>query len=133
MKYKLWRAANILMLLMFIFSVVVQYNDPDPVIWMVTYGLAASVCLQELFRPGGGWVLPGALGALTLVWGLALLGKVYGKVRFHALFEQFEMKGDLGVEIAREAGGLLIVAAWMLAIVIWRLRAQRQPEAPKPR
>jgi hypothetical protein len=82
MKTKIWRAANLLMLLMFLFSVVVQYNDPDPFLWMTIYALAE-------------------------------------------LFAEFEMKGDLAVEVAREAGGLLIVAVWMQAIVIKRLLDRR--------
>ena len=43
-----WKVADVLFLLMFAFSVVVQVNDPDPLAWMVIYGAAALACLLSL-------------------------------------------------------------------------------------
>ena len=130
MKAKIWKGLNLLMLLMFVFSVVVQYNDPDPWIWMAIYALAALACLQELLWKDNPLVVPAAVGAIALVWAISLLPRVLGKVRVSELFAQFEMKGDLMVEVAREAGGLLIIAVWMQAILIRRLLQQRSASAP---
>ena len=127
MKNKLWRAANWLMLLMFVFSVVVQYNDPDPVKWIAIYGLAAIACFLEI-RGRGSLGLPGVLGAVTLVWGVVLLRGVIGRVRIGDLFEEWEMQ-NMAVEVAREAGGLLIVAVWMQVIAIRHLLLRRR-QAP---
>ena len=126
MKTRIWKGLNLLMLLMFVFSVVVQYNDPDPWLWMAIYALAALACLQELLWNDNHLVVPAAVGAIALVWAISLLPRVIGKVRVSELFAQFEMKGDLMVEVAREAGGLLIVAVWMQAIVIRRILQQRR-------
>ena len=126
MKTRIWKGLNLLMLLMFVFSVVVQYNDPDPWLWMAIYALAALACLQELLWNDNHLVVPAAVGAIALVWAISLLPRVIGKVRIRELFAQFEMKGDLMVEVAREAGGLLIVAVWMQAIVIRRILQQRR-------
>jgi hypothetical protein len=38
------------LVLMFVFSAVVQVNDPDPVAWMGIYGTAATVCGLEIQR-----------------------------------------------------------------------------------
>ncbi|MEX2283748.1 MAG: transmembrane 220 family protein [Gemmatimonadota bacterium] len=125
MKTKIWRAANLLMLLLFLFSVVVQYNDPDPLLWVAIYALAALACLQELVWRDQPLILPAVVGAITLIWAISLLPGVVGKVRIADLFAEFEMKGDLAIEVAREAGGLLIVAVWMQAIVIKRMLDRR--------
>jgi hypothetical protein len=125
MKTKIWKGLNLLMLLLFVFSVVVQYNDPDPLIWMAIYALAALACLQELLWADNPLLVPAAVGAIALIWAIGLLPGVIGKVRISELFAEFEMKGDLMVEVAREAGGLLIIAVWMQAIVIRRLMQQR--------
>jgi hypothetical protein len=120
------KSLNYMMLAMFLFSVAVQYNDPDPLLWMTVYGLAALACLVWLRRPAH-WLLPGALGLATLVWAGTLAPRVLGRVAFGELFEAWEMK-DLRVEEARELGGLLIVAGWMsvlaCAALSKRLRAR---------
>ena len=50
MKSRIWTAANVAMLAMFVFSVAVQYNDPDPLPWMAIYAAAAVVCGFEIRR-----------------------------------------------------------------------------------
>ncbi len=46
-----FKVANWLMIAAFLFSVAVQYNDPDPIRWMLVYGLAALACILKLRRP----------------------------------------------------------------------------------
>jgi Transmembrane family 220, helix len=97
----------------FVFSVAVQYNDPDPLPWMGIYGAAAVASAWAALRPRGyPWPFPAAVGTVALVWSFFLLPQVVGKVRLAELFASWEMKSPR-VEVAREAGGLLIVAAWM--------------------
>ena len=119
----LWKVLNGLMTAAFLFSVAVQYNDPDPVRWMAIYGAATVVCVLAIMGRGR-WMLPAAIGLIALIWALTLAPQVIGKVRFGELFEAFEMK-DERVEVAREMGGLLIVAFWMAvsAIAFWRQHA----------
>lgn len=129
MKTKIWKGLNLLILLMFLFSIAVQYNDPDPWLWMAIYALAGLACLQELLWKDNPLLVPAVVGAIALVWAIGLLPGVLGKVRISELFAEFEMKGDLMIEVAREAGGLLIIAVWMQAIVIRRLLQQRRAAA----
>src|SRR5262249_18043407 len=97
------------------FSVIVQYNDPDPVRWMLIYGLAVLACVLAVVGRLN-WVFPAAIGIVALVWAMALAPNVIGKVAVGELFEALEMK-DERVEVGREFGGLLIVAFWMAALV----------------
>jgi hypothetical protein len=115
MKRALWIALNILFALMFLFSVIVQYNDPDPLLWMCIYGAAALACVLALRRTRS-WLLPAAVALLALVWAATLAPHV-GGVRPADMFAEFEMQ-DEAIELAREMFGLLIVAGWMLVLVI---------------
>ena len=47
MRTTLWKATNALALAAFLFSVAVQFNDPDPLRWVAVYGAAAIVCLLQ--------------------------------------------------------------------------------------
>ena len=121
----LWTAANVIMLLAFLFSVAVQYNDPDPLRWMAVYGAAAAVCCAELVRRTRlGYPLAVALVALG--WAATIAPRVLGVVRFADMFAEFEMK-NAGVEESREMYGLLIVAVWMgLVALATGLRSARR-------
>lgn len=113
---KLFKLLNYLFLALFVASVIVQYNDPDPWVWMAIYGLAAVACLVAIKQPAQ-WRLSVVLLLGTLLWAATIAPRVLGRVAFGELFEAWEMK-DLRVEEAREFGGLLIVAAWMLVLFL---------------
>ena len=115
---------NYLMTICFLFSAVVQYNDPDPVRWILIYSLAAVACALAILGRSH-WVFPCVVGITALVWAMTLAPNVIGKVAFGELFEAFEMKNER-VEVAREFGGLLIVASWMIALVIQSLRRKKR-------
>lgn len=40
-----------LLTLTFVVFAVVQYNDPDPVVWMICYSIYALICFSALVRP----------------------------------------------------------------------------------
>jgi hypothetical protein len=120
---------NYVMAACFLFSVIVQYNDPDPIVWMLIYSLAAVACVLAIAGRLN-WMFPAAVGIAALAWALTLAPNVIGKVAFSELFEAFEMK-DERVEVAREFGGLLIVAFWM-TVLIWRRRSMAQVGKRKP-
>ena len=111
-----FKVVNWAMLAAFIFSVVVQYNDPDPVRWMLIYGLAALACILEL-RGRLKLYLPAAVGAIAFGWAVSLAPHVIGKTTFGEMFQSFEMINTV-VEEAREMGGLLIAAGWMAVLVV---------------
>jgi hypothetical protein len=111
-----WTALNVLLALMFAFSVAVQYNDPDPIRWMAIYGAALVVSVLEIRRRTPRW-LPVLVAIVALVWAATIAPRVIGHVRFLDMFASFEMKNE-GIEESREMYGLLIVAAWMAVVLL---------------
>jgi transmembrane protein TMEM220 len=127
----LWTIANAVMVLAFVFSVIVQVNDPDPLSWMAVYGAAALLCgleLRRLVRP----LFPALLAALALAWAATIAPRVVGQVPFADMFAEFEMR-NAGVEESREMYGLLIVAGWMAAVAVAALVRQRGGRSVSPR
>jgi hypothetical protein len=119
---RLWRMADIGMLVAFAFSVVVQLPDPDPWAWMAIYGLAAVACALVLKRRGH-WIVPALVAGWALIWAAAIAPRVIGVVPFGDMFGAFEM-ADTGIEESREMYGLLLVAAWMVVLAL-----RRRPES----
>ena len=123
---KAWSFTNGLMCALFVFSAAVQYNDPDPWVWMPVYLAAAGACVVEIRRRTR-WYIPVALVALTVLWAGTIAPRVLGKVGFLEMFSAWEMK-NIGIEEEREMYGLLIVAVWMGAIAAAAWRRSRSPQ-----
>ena len=122
-----WKLANGIMLLMFLFSAAVQFNDPDPLTWMAIYGAAAVMCGLEIRRRAPAWA-PLTVALIALFWA----GSIYYRVNavpIGSLFAEWEMR-DLRVEEAREMYGLTIVAIWMIVIVTVRWARAKVPLRP---
>jgi hypothetical protein len=120
-----WKAADVVLLLMFAFSVVVQVNDPDPLPWMAIYGAAAVACLLSLIGRLPWWFAVGT-GIVALAWAAIIAPRVIGEVPFLDMFAEFEMK-DIGVEESREMYGLLLIGGWMAVLghrTFWSGRAR---------
>jgi Transmembrane family 220, helix len=114
MKGHVWTLTNGIMLLMFVFSAAVQFNDPDPVAWIAVYGFAATVCALEIRRRAPIWA-PIILSIIALVWAASIFSRAHD-VPIVSLFAEWEMR-DLRIEEAREMYGLTLVGIWMLVIV----------------
>ena len=109
-----WKIADTLFLLMFVFSVVVQVNDPDPLPWMAIYGAAALACLLSLLGKLPWW-LAVITGLIALAWAATIAPRVVGQVPFMDMFAEFEMR-DIAVEESREMYGLLLIGGWMAVL-----------------
>ncbi len=105
-----WRWLDRLMGGLFFLSAVVQYNDPDPLRWMVMYGSAAVVCWAPDrigLRAMAAWVV----SAVAMFWALQLAPQALGLGQLSDLTAS--MTADRPeVEAARECLGLAIVALW---------------------
>ena len=122
MRARLWTLANVIMLLMFLFSAAVQFNDPDPLVWISIYSAAAVVCGLEIRRRAPAWAAV-ALALIALAWAGTLCSRAHG-VPLGSLVAEWEMR-DVRVEEAREMYGLTIVAVWMIVIAsVGRRRAR---------
>ena len=114
---------NILFLGVFILAAAVQWNDPDPLPWMVIYLSAASMCFLSLVHRQVLW-LPSILLLFSLGWAFYLLSSIVGHVSLYEITESLSMK-TRAVEEAREIGGLLLVALW--ATIVWIIERRIQP------
>lgn len=103
-----------------------QYNDPDPLRWILLYGGAALVCLAVARSPRC-WPIAALLGGLALAWSAALWPALR-ELRPLQLVESMQARGGL-VEEGRESLGLLIVALWMAVLVVVARRAVRPSRA----
>jgi len=100
-------------------STILQYNDPDPTIWMITYGIATFFTLAYHRNLKIDWKFFAFFSGGTFVWGLAHYLNISGAVMFLDLFEEFTMKDPI-VEYGRESGGLFLISLWT-ATLAYRL------------
>lgn len=118
------RGLNWLMCALFLLSVLVQWNDPDPIRWMAIYGAAFAISVAVALRARVPAQVPLLVAAVALAWAVSTIdgGRTTG---YSHMFDSWEMK-SANVELAREATGLLIVGAWMLVISVARYGAGKK-------
>jgi hypothetical protein len=105
------------MALLFAFAAALQYNDPDPIPWVAIYLVAAAVSLAAA---SGRRIPRGVLAAVAVIaigWAAPIAFGGPAASEYRRMFDAWEMK-SLAVEEAREASGLVIVAAWMAVLFI---------------
>ena len=119
---------NIIFIVLFVLFAALQYNDPDPYIWIPIYLYAAFLCYKAIQRQ-----YPRGLYIIGLV--------VYGAYAIYLLFDKTgvidwaevhhaenivqTMKAEKPwIEETREFGGLLIVIG-VLLVNMWWLSKQR--------
>ncbi len=120
------KALDILLLAVFAASAIVQYNDPDPLLWIAAYGLAAVAAGRAVFGRYDRSVI--VLAALA-----CLAGLVMSAPGFWEYLTQHETESILGemtaekpyIEETREFIGMLITLA-ALAWYYLRSRAAEQ-------
>ena len=107
------RYISLILCVFFIGFAAVQYNDPDPLVWIILYGYAAFICLLGFLRR--------YFFAVTL--GAALVYLAGGIYLFPPSFSQWlhleESQQSMGmhlpfIEEARESLGLLIAFGAMV-------------------
>ncbi|MEZ0485173.1 transmembrane 220 family protein [Fibrella aquatica] len=93
--------------IVFVLFAGVQYNDPDPQIWVPIYGFAAMACIMAYARIGQVWFF----GLMALIYGVVAI------YQWPPAFEGFVLNEmgmkTVNIELAREAGGLAICALAM--------------------
>lgn len=111
--YKIWCYCWIGLFILF---ALLQYNDPDPEIWMTWYFLAAAIHFAILHKK-----MPAIIVVL-----FALLAFVWSIVQWPDTFEGFsqQVPHNIHVEEARESSGLLLTG---LVCLITLLISRKQP------
>jgi len=126
---RLLHILNGLFLFLFLISAMVQFNDPDPWLWVLIYLLAAGACGQYYTKLKL-WQLPAVVGLCALLGMVSLLPEIVessSSIHWDEVFMRASMSSSL-VEWVREAGGLLIIALWMAVLLILDLKKTSQSE-----
>lgn len=121
------RWLNVVMTVVFVLCVAVQYNDPDALLWILIYAYAVVVTAMAA---ADRYTIFSAIGFVGFILGFAYLSPGFLEVdKPMDLVTDIQMDAK-GVEVAREAGGLLITSLWMLVLSIVWFRRRRNPAPP---
>lgn len=114
------RALALLFAGLFAWSAFLQLNDPDPLFWVLIYGLSSALCLAVVFKQN----LPRVLRLFAL---LAAVGAVWSAyvVWFgepNVMFPADDLTGWVLVDMeeGREMGGLTIISAVLAGLSFTR-------------
>ena len=99
----LLRILAALMGVFFLYATAVQYNDPDPIRWMLIYFSSAALCFLSAADRPPPWPVAGAVAAIALAWSAVLATKVLG---LQPLFDE-EGREMMGLAIAGTTTALL--------------------------
>ena len=126
----MFRALNVLGLVLFVYATAVQVNDPDPLRWMFVYGFTAVWC---------GWAVARGVVPikLTLPWAVLTASLVVPLLRFAPaeshVMPGFPSWGALREEVVRESLGLALCALWSAGLAAHAVRrAALQPAVEDP-
>ena len=114
----LTKIVSLFFALLFVYFVVVQYNDPDPEVWMPIYGIAVVACLSIFFdkapRKYVFFIMAGAYFlAAFQQWPPQYEGVFWGEMKMRSI----------NIELARESLGLVISGLGMLVMAFLRKEA----------
>jgi len=115
-KRKTLRIIALIFALLFFIAAILQYNDPDPFIWMLFYGTAAVSCLLFFVNrfPAILGVLLGLIYLAAAVW---VWPPTFQGVRIGS--------GDIeNIERGREALGLIIMGA-VVFFFAWQSKSRK--------
>jgi hypothetical protein len=99
--------------LVFLLCIVVQYNDPDPVFWMLLYGFYWLGALLRLLNVQHPYFL--------FIW---IAGCI---LSFSYSYWLLPARPDLDDELTREAGGVAIGGFWLLLLLSESYKKARRP------
>lgn len=118
------RWMNIVMTVLFSLCVAVQYNDPDALLWILIYMYAVVVTGMAI---ADRYTIFTVFGFVGFFAGFAYLSPGILKIDNPMDLVTDIRMDEKGVEVAREAGGLLISSAWLLVLsVVWFRRRKNQ-------
>jgi hypothetical protein len=120
------KAVNLVLAVLFLVFAFVQINDPDPVLWILIYGVMAVACILAAF----GYFYPKVLGVILVLYAACSLVSVSGVVTWlqsddkSLLFDDIAKMQYPYIEESREFLGLFIciLVLVMHLITAWKRR-----------
>jgi uncharacterized membrane protein len=124
------RIAHGVMGVVFALSVVLQFNDPDPLAWIVLYSFAAAAAFLATFRK---YPCAQILGGIVFVVSLiSLVPYVRGRAwttGVDELTKEWQMNSEAIVD-GREFYALLWIIVWMIVVFITSRLALKKSGPP---
>ncbi|XP_068673765.1 transmembrane protein 220-like isoform X1 [Montipora foliosa] len=118
-----WRLANGVMATFFALSAYVQINDPDPLIWMLIYGIPCVLCcalvIDLSLQDTTVWKWTAIVHLCVCILGILYSVSVL-------LGNNIDSKNPLKSEEGREIGGLMIVVLWLGLCQVTRLKSFKE-------
>lgn len=126
------RIVNLILAVMFIIFAFVQVNDPDPLVWILIYGLVAATCVMAAFD----YYLPKVLIGLAVILGGYAIFYFPGLQEWlqhdhkEKLFDNLAKMEYSYIEESREFLGLIIcVGVLIMHIYRSRLSMRKRSQA----
>ncbi|MBT1711920.1 hypothetical protein KK062_27000 [Fulvivirgaceae bacterium PWU5] len=121
------RILNFVLAVMFLIFAFLQVNDPDPVLWILVYGVMAVFCVMAMFSfyPRKAlWVVLVAMLAYSIIY-VPGVREWWDQPEHSALFDNVAKMEHLYIEEAREFLGLMIC----VIVVVFHLMVSRRRTA----
>lgn len=119
---------NLFLAAVFIVFAFLQVNDPDPVLWIVIYGLMAVACVLAAFR----YYYPKIWAGVAIIFALYSLVFLSGVTEWFKSDDKAMLFDDLAkmqypyIEESREFLGLFIC----IVVLVFHLLSARRSTAP---
>jgi hypothetical protein len=113
---------------MFLAFTLVQFNDPDPLLWILIYGSMSAVCAMAAFKLYFPKIMM-VQGVLYLVYCVLLwpgVSRWFSSDNKAMLFDDIAKMQNLYIEESREFLGLVICLV-VLALYLWLSLRKKQP------
>ena len=124
------KAFNIVFIVLFIISAALQYNDPDPYIWIPIYLYGAFICYQawqKKFSPFLYFIGFLVYGGYALYLFFDKTGVLSWAMQHNAENIVQSMKATKPwIEETREFGGLIILIVVLLIDFVWLKKRQKR-------
>ena len=119
---------SIFFALMFMAFAAVQVNDPDPVVWILIYGVMAVVSVMAIFEYYNRWLMIGLTALFVLYMIILFPGVVewFQQDDKSVLFDEVMKMEYPYIEESREFLGLLIC---LVVLAVYFFRSFRQKVA----
>ena len=101
--------------LLFLAAAILQWNDPDPLRWILIYLGAGIVSIAATHRPAI-WKAAVLVAIVGAIWAATLLPEVADNFQFSNLVSTMKVESP-EIEKSRELLGLLMIASWMIVVV----------------
>ena len=114
---RFWQLLNIPFAAIFVFGATLQYNDPNPIPWVLIYLAAALPCALIAMKRSG-WRLPAVVAAVAAAWCSVYVLQGAWTVPVGQMFAEWEMKNQEVLQ-TREMFGLGLIAVWTALLAVF--------------